>query len=546
MYRHSGRRAGRTIVALVSVLVLAACSGGASDDEETGAEQATGDGSAADTLVVGLPQVTSNIDPVDYAGIPHAYANYWVQSHLFSFDTVEAEESIPGPTDTIPWLAESAEVEDDGVTVVLREGAESPAGNTVSSEDAKWTLERAIATEGRVAMFYLNGAGVDLDNPVEVIDERTFKINADPTPLAMFSLARHELGPLDSQTIQEHVTEEDPWGSEWLATNSASYGPYQVSSLTPEQELRLTVNPNWWGHAEHQPYDEIVVRQVPDSTTRAQLLASGEIDIAFGVPFEVAAEYEGDEGIEVQTQSSTGVVNLHLNKEYEPFTDVNVRRAMSMAVDRQALSDGPFQGLAPAASSVVSSVIPGVTGNGDYYEHDLDAAQALMADSDHPDGFDMTITVQEGTVSEVSLESIGILLRSQLEPLGIGVELQRVASQADFSGARDEGRYQAWLQGETPLAADAAYLFNLHHTDEATSNYMNDTLPEITPLVQEAWTTPFGEGRNELMQQAVDIYDDQVYNLPLVEARTIAMSSPDICYPLSGRLAIELPRTEPC
>ena len=262
----------------------------------------------------------------------------------------------PSPADVEPYVAESVTQIEDGYRFVLRDDAVSPYGNTVTSEDVRWTFDRIIALD-RVGRFLLSwGGGINLEEPIRVIDDRTFDLVVLDTnnPYSLAVLTYGQMGPLDSIEVLSHATDDDPWGAEWLSTNSAGFGSYRLDSITPGEELRLVPNPNWWGSS--PDIDLIVIRAIPDAAGRLQLLQAGEVDFADKLTLAQFASVGGD--LQAIPAKGNTTVPLVLNSSFEPFADVRVRQAISSAIDRTALVQGPMQGSAKEALYQVLSEVP--------------------------------------------------------------------------------------------------------------------------------------------------------------------------------------------
>src|SRR5690606_20443774 len=102
----------------------------------------------------------------------------------------------------------------------------------------------------------------------------------------------------DSVEAKKHATDEDPWAKEWLASNTANYGPWVAESFDPGNEVVYVPNENYAG--ERGNIDRLVIRGIPESSTRLQLLQAGEIDFAARLTFDEYSSLSGSSDITVE------------------------------------------------------------------------------------------------------------------------------------------------------------------------------------------------------------------------------------------------------
>ncbi len=197
-------------------------------------------------LTMALSGVPTNVDQAVIQGRPSLVAAQGVVSVLLRY----TQEPSPGlslhsPQDLQGELAESWELNDDGSYTFTLRAAQSPAGNTVTSADVKWSFDRMIALDG-IARFLMFVSSIDQADPITIIDDRTFTLNVTmPNTLTLPVLTYYALGIIDSVTATDNAAADDEWAAEWLSGNSASFGAYQYDGITPGEEVRLLKNPNY-------------------------------------------------------------------------------------------------------------------------------------------------------------------------------------------------------------------------------------------------------------------------------------------------------------
>ena len=399
----------------------------------------------------------------------------------------------------------------------LRE-ALSPYGNYATSTDVLWTFQRGLATDF-ITPFLLSVGGIDRENPIEVIDGRTFRLVApSANSLTLPVLTWYGMGILDSVEAKSRATDEDPWATEWMATNSASYGAYQVDSMVPGEEIRLTKNPNYWG-ADNVAIENVVMRAVPDAGSRMLLVGAGEVDFVGGLTFDLfgsVVNAAGD-GIEPIAGLDVNLDKLSLNTRFAPFDDVRVRQAISLALDRDAIIAGAYAGLGNPGLYPISTAIPQPDPPADVAaRYDPDAARALLAEAGLADGFDFTLSINPSSGPGPYAEQVAVLIQDQLRDVGIGVSIDLIASPADFNTATRGGELEAWLFGTRPLVNDAAYFLLLAVGPMSTrlEGYGSET---VDALLGQIVAEPLGPARDALLAEMQALLASEVPYVPLVE-----------------------------
>ena len=487
---------------------------------ETATETTPSEPDAADvTFTMVFPAVPTNIDPAVYQGRPTGETTQSVVSTLVRYAPLtEGATALQGPADLLPELAESWVQEDDGSYVFTLRDASSPYGNQVTSSDVLWTFQRGLATDF-ITPFLLGVGGVDVENPIEVIDEQTFRLVApEANSLTLPVLTWYGMGILDSIEAKTHSTGDDPWATEWMATNSASFGAYQIDSVTPGEEIRLIKNPNYW-NADTVAIDTVVMRAVPDAGSRMLLVGAGEADFVGGLTFDLfqSVVNSGREDIKPLAGLDVNLDKLSLNTRIAPFDNLLVRHAISLAIDRDAIIQGAYAGLGTPGLYPISTAIPQPNPPSDAAAtHDPETARALLAEAGLADGFGFTLTINPSSGPGPNAEQIAVLIQDQLRDVGINVTIDLIASPADFNTATRGGELEAWLFGTRPLVNDAAYflLLAVGPTSVRLEGYGSDV---VDALLSDIVREPLGPGRDALLAEMQALLASEVPYVPLVE-----------------------------
>ena len=478
---------------------------------------------AEKNLTMALSGLVTNVDPAVLQGRPSLVTAQGVVSTLVRY----THEPSPGlslhsPDDVMGELAESFEVHEDGsVTFTLRE-AMSPYGNTVTSADVAWSFDRMIALDG-IARFLMFLSSIDREAPITIIDDRTFTLNVTGRNiLTVPVLTYYALGILDSVEAQANATDDDPWAAEWLASNSATFGPYQVESLAPGEELRLVKNPNYWG-ADSVDIDRIIMRSIPDSGNRLLLIGSGSVDFVADLTFDLFGSVAGagEYALAYEDARDTNLDELSLNNRFPPFDDPRVRAAVSLAIDREALIAGAYGGFGTPGRYPLSTAIPQPEPPADVAAgYDPDRARELLAEAGYGDGFSFTLTINP-TRPGPHAEGVAVLLASQLREVGLDATIETIASPADFNAAVSGGEMEAWLYSVRPILSEPAYTIPLLFTSNGFAadglGYEGFTNDRVDELSNQILAELPGAARDVFIAEVQRILATEFPFVPLVE-----------------------------
>ncbi|MBJ3774357.1 ABC transporter substrate-binding protein [Acuticoccus mangrovi] len=323
-----------------------------------------------------------------------------------------------------PLLARSWDASDDGLsfTIHLREGVTWHDGEPFTAADVAFSameVWKPLQNLGRVVFK-------DLET-VDTPDDHTAILRfAVPTPGQLIENAL----PALTSVLPKHVyadgdIAENPANLEPIGT-----GPFKFAEHKPGEFYRLVRNEDYW--EEGKPYlDEIVYRVLPDASAKSAAIETGEIDLtAFSaVPLTDLARLEATDGVTVIPGGYEGItydLTVEINHRNPILANVDVRKAIAHAIDRNFIVDVIFLGYARAATGLVpASAEAFYTDDVTLYDFDPAAAEALLDEAGYPRGSD-------GTRFSVSLRpapwfnesrAAGDYVKQALQRVGIAVEL---------------------------------------------------------------------------------------------------------------------------
>ncbi len=478
------------------------------------------------TFVYAVPAVAQNLDPGMWEGDPGRWTKWEQGSALATYDFSKVEgngcNDLASISEIKLDLAESFELSENGshYTIDLRK-AVSPAGNTLSAEDVVWSFNRHNALSGVSRNMYFTQSKYSKENTIEIVDEDTVRLNVDtPTAmdLAVHTIAAFTMEIYDSKTAKEHASEDDPWAKEWLASNTANYGPWKVERFTPGSEVVYVPNENYTG--ERGNIDRLVIRGIPESSTRLQLLQAGEIDFAARLTFDEYRSLGNSEGIVVEQCLSPNRDTLMMQLADKRFQDPKVRRAISLGIDREALVDAAYRGFAtPSVTGL--PVGYGAPSSGETFRYDPELAKNLLAEAGFPDGLKASMLIHSSRPGPHA-EQVAVLLQAQLQKIGINLTIDVASSAADFAGRYQEGRYETILYLDPPAVADPLYTLVNYNSSTAAQNTHNYRNSEYDRLVEDlAKVLEPGEERDAILKQVDAVVMETMPMIYLVDRKYI-------------------------
>ena len=505
------RKAG-TSLGVVAVLAVTACGGGGGETSSNSGDDTT--------FTAAWTTVPSELDNNIYGGNPDIHLAHATMGTLVTYDTSRAEGAVLPLDGVLPGLAESFEANEDGTqyTLKLREGVVSQYGNELDADDVLYSWKRfATDPTSLQASVLMPTANVDMDEPMTKVNDHTLTYNLTaPSDQALSILAYPVLGILDSDEVKKHETKADPTAAEWLANNSASFGPYIIKQFEPGSEVRLTASEDWYG--EEPAFENIVLRAVPEGSSRAQLLVSGEVDMISDPPIDQFETIEKSSSATMLEAQDTLRHNWTFNTTDPVLSDPLVRRALSHAVDREAIASAVYKGKAkPALTPQSSALLADQPAMGEY---DPDLARELLAEAGHAEGFDLELAFSQERPGPYA-EDIARLIQSDLAEIGVNASLNAVASTADFQAGVAEKKFQSLLYTERPSQPDIGFGLYLYLYSKSSLNASGFANPELDDIALEALKLRAGEERDALVERGLEIIVENEPIASLVEVPSL-------------------------
>ena len=337
-----------------------------------------------------------------------------------------------GEMELTPELATGyTQVSDTVWDIHLREDVKFHDGNPLNADAVVYSI-------GRV-MDESNSRSSEYDHITSVVAKNEYTVTittAEPYAPTIASLT----DPLVS-IVSPDATD--------LASDPVGTGPFMYDSNEFGASLSVVRNPDYWGGG--VKLEDVTLTYVSDSTTRAAMLESGDVDMARGLPYPQVSTIEGDPDLDVISKETMRAYFMFVNTETAPLDDVRVRQAINYAINRDEVVDVALEGVGGvSAKGVFPSIFPWTNDELAGYPHDQATALSLLADAGITDsdsdgvlelsnGEDFTLNIKTYTTRAAMQPSVEVIV-SQLEDIGIDVTAELTGS-SDIKAAMVDGTY---------------------------------------------------------------------------------------------------------
>jgi len=340
-----------------------------------------------------------------------------------------------------PSLAESWSTSKDNLThdFVIRDGVHFHNGEPVTADDVKFSYERY-----RGAAHELMKSQVD---SIEAVDPRhvRFKMKRPWPDFLTFYSSASGAGWIVPKKYVEKV------GDDGFKKAPVGAGPYKFVSFKPGVELVLEAFDGYW--RKKPAVQRLVMKVIPDESTRLAALERGEVDIAYSIRGELAQELEKAPGLKLEPVVLQGPNWLYFPEQWDPnspWHDLRVRQAANFAIDREGMSKALFLGYCKVTNSIVPYTFA------DYWQppaavYDPEKAKKLMAEAGHAGGFDAGLMYCDSSYANMAEVSI-----NNLAAIGITVKLQPIERAGFFAGYSAKQYKRGIIQGASAAFGNAA------------------------------------------------------------------------------------------
>ena len=427
--------------------------------------------------------------------------------------------------------AESWETSEDGLTWTfhLRDGLKWSDGTDLTAKDFVYSWQRvcdpnvaapyAETVLGMVKGYDEAVAGDITKLDVQAPDEKTVVVNlANPCSYFGELAAFATLNPVQQATVEANG---DAWATS--ADTYISNGPFMMTEWVPGSHITFSKNPNYW-NAEAIKLDKLEFELIEDSNAAYSAYTSGEVDMIKDVPTEEIPSLQGNEEFHVDPIIGTYYVSLNLQKEY--FQDARVRKALSLAIDRNYVANTLMQGTYSPASSIVgpgwldtdgSSFAENANGGTPYIDNDnfdanLEEAKKLLEEAGYPNG--EGVPQIEYTTNDAGYHKV-VAEYLQQAWAAIGIDLKvNIVEWASFTPMRRNGEFDVARNGWVGDYTDPSNILELF----CTTNGNNDgkyTNADFDAAIEDSRVTTDAATRSADLHKAEDALMNDAGCIPI-------------------------------
>ena len=532
---------------------LAACGSSASTGttatgEAAGSAEATEAGETGFTVQLGPNPET--LDPALNASIDGGNTLLTIEEPLLIID--ENNEVQPGQ-------AESYTVSEDGLTwtFTLRDGLKWSDGSDLTAADFEYSFKRLASPDtaapyAETVVGMIDGYQDAIGNP-----DADGNMTTDPDWDALNVHASEDGKTLTIQLsypcsyfdklaafvatapVQQATVEAN--GDAWCTEPDTFIcnGPYMITEWTPSERIVLSKNPYYVGGWDSSKIvsDTITLLLLEDSSASYAAYNSGEAQLVKDVPTdEIPSLTRAEDGGDFYLDEIMGTYYIFLNDQEEPFTDVRVRKALSLAIDRDYVANTIMQGIYTPATALVG---PGIVDNegyfmdnanggepyiGDDYEANLEEAKQLMAEAGYPDGEGFPTITYSANDAGYHIP-VAEYLQQAWGELGITMNIDKV-EWSSFIPMRRAGDYDISRNGWSMDYNDPSNMLELFTTNNGNNDgkYAN---PAFDQVIEDSRVADKA-AHFEKLHEAEDILMNDAACIPVAYYNDFWLQSPSL------------------
>ena len=476
---------------------------------------AIGTGAAgASDLTIGIGADVTAIDPHYHNVTP----NNNVAAHIFDYLVLRDERQKP-----IPGLAESWRTVDPLTwEFKLRKGVKFHDGSEFTAADVVASIERVPLVPNSPSPFTAYTKQI---KEMTVVDPYTIRFRtAAPYPLMPTDMTQVAI---ISAKAAKASTEDFNSGKAAIGT-----GPYKLLRYVKGDRIELARFDGYWGGK--TPWEKVTLRLLPNDASRVAALLAGDVQAIEYVPTSDVARIRADRRLNVYKIIADRLIYLHMDSDRDvspyvtdkdgkalaknPLKDPRVRKAISKAINRNAIVDKVMEGEAVAAGQLLADGMFGTTRNLKVEPYDPAGAKKLLAEAGYPDGFGLTIHAPNNRY--VNDAKVAQAVAQMLTRIGIATRVEVLPSATYFPQATElkfSFMLVGWSSGTGEASSPLKALLATYSRDKGfgTANRGRYSNPRVDALLEQALATVEDPKREALLQRATEIAIDDTGIIPL-------------------------------
>src|SRR5665213_11522 len=468
----------------------------------------------AANLTIGLATDITSLDPHFHNVTP----NNSVGFHIFGF-LVERDDKLH----LVPGLAtEWKAIDPTTWEFKLRKGVKFHDGSDFTAADVVASIERVPTVPRSPSSFTAYTKQI---KKMEVVDPYTIRFHtATPYPLMPSDMTQVAI---INKAFRNASTEDFNSGKAAIGT-----GPYKLVSYVKGDRIELQRFDGYWGGK--TPWEHVTMKLITQDAARVAALLSGDVQVIEAVPPTDVPRLKSDKRISMYRTVADRMIYLHLDSNRDvspgitdkagnpmtknPLKDPRVRKAMSKAINRQAIVSQVMEGEAVPAGQLVPDFLFGASKTLQVEKYDPAGAKKLLADAGYPDGFGITIASPNNRY--VNDAKIAQAVAQMLTRVGIATKVDAMPSGPYFSKASDLDfslMLVGWSTGTGEASSSLKALIMTFDKDKGYGNanrgrYSN---PKVDLLTEEALQTVDDAKREAFLQRATELAIADTAIIPL-------------------------------
>ncbi len=494
-------------------------------------ESAVDEGIKTQTLLLGNLAEPQDLDPQ----INTAYTDMNILLALFEGLTVLDEKT----SEALPGVADQWQASADGLvyTFHLRPNAKWSNGDPVTSHDFAYSFQRMLTpgfageysymlwpiknaeafNKGKIKDF----ASVGVATP----DDATLRITLEhPTPY-LPSLATHPTWcPVHRATI-EKFGRMDQRSTKWTrAGNLVGNGPFTLTEWTPNSRIVVTKNPHYWDAATTR-LNKIIFFPIESADVEERNFRSGQLHITYDIPVSKIPAYRAQTPSPFRNDAMLDILYLNFNVRKPPFDNPLVRRALSLGIDREAISRAVFEGVWPAAHAITPPNCRGYLPP-EGAKDDFGEARRLLAEAGFPGGKGFPVLPLQ-VLNDIRQPKLAEALQSMWQrQLGIQITIEPYEQKTWLQNQQTMNHTFAFL-GWVGDFADPVTFLSLF-TKDGGNNNTGWANADYDRLLDQADHTSDPKSRFKLFQDAETLLLHEAPVAPLVNRTRAYLVNPAV------------------
>jgi peptide/nickel transport system substrate-binding protein len=435
-----------------------------------------------------------------------------------------------GADKVVPGLAESWDVSKDGLTYTfhLRKGLKYSDGSPLSAADVAWNLEQFADPEVNIS---LAGVAEGMESAKATNDTTVVVKLEHPVAAFLYNLAIFPAFIVDKAKLEA----EGP--AFWK--HPVGTGPFKLKEFAGGSHITFEKNPYYFEKG--KPYlDSMRWNFVPNSNTRVLALKSGEAQMIDGVPFAQVESLQGESGVSIQEVELPQEILMVTNTKVKALGDAHVRRALSLAINREQLNEAVFRGTGTVPNSVIQNFeLDASDQEVKPFEYNVEKAKAEMAKSKFANGFSVSLQYPAGFDY---FKQMALLVQQEMGEIGVNVKLEELEA-ATIA--------EKWLEGEFELTFPfTGTTSDVPVPDEYASFY---ALPEAElDGFKSFWTNKQAEGmvqkfisstnegaRKSEWKAIQELFNEEMPSLNVMDFPLINGHQSDVCGTKANGLGVD-------